>query len=301
MRMRAVMRNRRNGRSRGFPFAGTKIRFILSVPPGAVVAPWSIAQVLAEMASQSFGRLLRWPRFAETSSVEAAAFALTDGECPNCGGETLVLARTCHHCGAPLALRMAGILVAGALALLLVAIVVAVVVVARWYQLAAATQSGAPAEQQVAAVSTADLGWLTTAMSECDAEARADRDAFHFLVTPLVPVAKDIEPWRAKSINDAGTGILLRADDTLAGLRSGTLRIYPTDYGFSIFDEAGNTVHKWRPVVGVAKFSAADVGPISTFKVQFRTSHGGGSDPDRGGSFNRLDGSCYWVNAIIGD
>lgn len=231
--------------------------------------------------------------FAETMPVE-----LTDSKCPHCGAGTFVLAKTCPHCGGPLALRMAGMAVAGALALLLVAVLVAVVVVLRWHQLAAATDSGAPADQQIATLARADLGWLTTAMSECDAEAKTDKGVLHFLVTPLVAVAKDIEAWQAKSINDAGTSILLRSDDVLAGLKSGTLRIYAADYGFSIFGEAGNTIQKWRPAVGVAKFSASNAGPISTFKVQFRTSRTG-SDADWGGSFNRLDGSCYWVNPVI--
>jgi hypothetical protein len=265
-----------------------------------VVEPRSLTQVLVEMASQSFGRLLRRPGFIETSSLEAMSFGVTGGECPNCGGGTLVLARTCPHCGAPLKLGMAGMLVAGALALPLVAIVAAVVVVLTWHQLAAATESGAPADEQIAAVSTADFSWLITAMSECDAEAKIDQGAFHFLVAPLASVTGDIEPWRAKSINDAGDGILLRAEDMLAGLESGALRVYPADYGFSIFDGEGNALHKWRPTVGVAKLSAADVATIPTFKVQFRTSHSG-SDPDWGGSFNHLSGSCYWVNAIIAD
>jgi hypothetical protein len=251
------------------------------------------------MASQGVGRLLRWPRFLE-ASAETLSVEMTDGECPNCGGGTFLLAKTCPHCGGPLALRTAGMLVAGALVLLLVAVLVAGVVVLRWQQLAAATESGALADEQIATLSTADLSWLATAMSGCDAEAKADRGALHFLVTPLVSVAKDLEPWQARSINDAGNGILLRADDTLAGLKSGTLRIYPVDYGFSIFDDAGDTIQKWRPAMGVAKFSAANAGPIATFKVQFRTSRSG-SDPNRGGSFNRLDGSCYWVNAIIGN
>jgi len=232
---------------------------------------------------------------ADSTSVE-----LIDGECPNCGGATFVLARTCPHCEGPLVLRTAGLLVAGALALVLIGIVVAVVVVLRGLQLAAATESGVLADAQIAMGSTADLSWLATAMSGCDAEAKADRNTLHFLVTPLVSVAKDIAPWQAKSINDAGTGILLRADDTLAGLKSGALRIYPADYGFSIFDGAGDTIQKWRPAAGVAKFSAPTAAPIATFKVQFRTAYSG-SDPNWGGSFNRLDGSCYWVNAIIGD
>jgi hypothetical protein len=230
--------------------------------------------------------------------AQATSVELTDSECPNCGGATFVLAKTCPHCGGPLALRIAGWLVAGALALLLIATVVAVVVVLRGLRLAAATESGAPADRQIAAVSTADLGWLATAMSGCDAEARADKDRLHFLVTPLASV-EDVARWQAKSINDAGTGILLRADDMLAGLKSGTLRVYPADYGFSIFDDAGETIQKWRPAAGVAKFSTSTAGVISTFKVQFRTAYSG-SDHDWGGSFNRQIGSCYWVNAIIG-
>jgi hypothetical protein len=239
-----------------------------------------------------------WPGYGEMMHVETMYVEMIGDECPNCGGGTFVLAKACPHCGGPVEPRMAGMMVAGALVLLLVAIVVAVVVVLRWHRLAAATETGAPADEQIAASSTADLRWLATAMSGCDAEAKTDLRALHFLVTPLVSVAKDIEPWRAKSINDIGNGILLHADDTLDGLKSGTLRIYPADYDFSIFDQAGNKAYKWRPAVGVAKFSAADAGSISSFTVQFRTARGGGAD--WGSSFNRQSG-CHWVNAIIGD
>jgi hypothetical protein len=247
-----------------------------------------VMQALVEMANRSFGRLVRWPGYVE----------MIDGECPNCGGGTFVLAKACPHCGAAIELRLAGMMVAGALVLLLAAIVVAVVVVLRGHRLAAATETGAPADEQIAVSSTTDLSWLATAMSGCDAEAKMDLGALHFLVTPLVSAAKDIAAWSAKSINDTGNGILLRSDDTLNGLKSGTLRIYPADYGFSILDQVSDTVHKWRPSVGVAKFSAADAGSISSFRVQFRTSHSG-LDAEWGGSFTRQDGSCYWVNAII--
>jgi hypothetical protein len=222
---------------------------------------------------------------------------MIDGECPNCGGGTLVLAKACPDCGAPIALRLAGMLVGGALVLLLAAVGVAVGVVLRGHRLAAATQTGAPADEQIAAGTTADFSWLANAMSGCDTEAKVHPDTLHFLVTPLVSTAKNIEPWRAKSINDSGNGILLRSDNTLEGLRSGALRIYPADYDFSIFDQDGNTVYKWRPLTGVAKFSTEEAGPISTFGVRFRTSHR--SDAEWGGSFTRQDGTCYWVNAII--
>jgi hypothetical protein len=223
---------------------------------------------------------------------------MIDSECPNCGGDTFVLAKACPHCGAAIGLRLTGMMVAGALVLLLAAIAFAGVVVLRGHRLAAATESGAPADEQIAAGVTADVSWLATAMSGCDAEAKTDLGALHFLVTPLVSVAKDVAPWSARSINDVGNGILLRADDTLGGLKNGTLRLYPADYGFRILDQISDTVHKWRPSVGVAKFSAPGAGSISTFKVQFRTSHSG-LDTEWGGSFNRQDGSCYWVNAII--
>jgi hypothetical protein len=225
---------------------------------------------------------------------------LIDGECPNCGGGTLVLAKTCSKCGAPLKLRMAGILVAGALVLLMAAIVLAVAVVLRGDRLAAATETGAPADQLIAAEATADFSWLASAMAGCETEAKTNAGALHFLVTPLVSVAEDIEPWRTKSINDAGSGILLRSDDALEGLKSGTLRVYPADYQFSISDQADDTVYKWRPSVGVAKLSTADAAAFASFRVRFRTVHNRAGG-EWGGTFTRQEGSCYWVNPIIGD
>jgi hypothetical protein len=225
---------------------------------------------------------------------------MLDHECPNCGGRIFALAKACPHCGATSQRRMAGILEAGALVLLLVAIVVAVVVVLRGEQLAAATETGAPADEQIVARSTSDLSWLATAMSGCDAEAKADARNLYFLVTPLSSVAKDIAPWQAKSINDMGNGILLRTEDAFDGLKTGALRLYPADYGFGMLDQTGDTVYKWRPSTGVAKFSAADTGAIATFKVQFRTAHSG-SDTEWGGSFTRQNASCHWVNALVGN
>jgi hypothetical protein len=223
---------------------------------------------------------------------------ITDGECPVCGGGTPVLAKACPQCGARLNLRLAGILIAGALVLLLAAFLLAGAVVLRWHRLAAATETGAPADRLIVAGSTADISWLATAMSGCDAEAKTDSGALHFLVTPLVSIVKDIEPWRAKSINDAGNGILLRSDDALDGLKSGTLQVYPADYEFSISDQASDQVYKWRPSVGVTKFSTANAGAMASFNVQFRTAYNSG-DVEWGGAFTRQNGSCHWVNAII--
>jgi hypothetical protein len=240
------------------------------------------------MASRSFGQSTWRPR----------GIPAIDRECPNCGGRTFALAKACPRCGAASRGRLAGMMVAGALVLLLVAILVAIGVVLRWDQLTAATEAGALPDEQIAAGSTADLSWLATAMSECDAHAKEDAGKLHFLVTPLAPAARDIAPWRAKSINNMGNGILLRSDDTFDGLKSGALRFYSADYGFRMLDEASDTVYKWRPSMGVTRFSTAEAGSISGFKVQFRTSYSGGN-AEWGSSFTRQTGSCHWVNAII--
>jgi hypothetical protein len=240
------------------------------------------------MASRGFDRLTEWLRYLDR----------IEDECPNCASGTFVLARACADCGAALRLRRAGMVVAGALVLLLVAVMVAAAALIGWHRLAAATDTGAAADAQIAASSTADFGWLSTAMNGCDAQAKTDTGTLHFLVTPLVSAAKDIAAWRAKSINDSGNGILLRSDDTLDGLKNAALRIYPADYEFSISDEASDTVYKWRAAMGVAKFSTPDTGSLATFKVQFGTAR---SADQGGGSFRRLIGSCHWVNMIIGN
>jgi len=232
---------------------------------------------------------MRWPGLVEKIS----------GNCPSCGAGTGVLAKACPDCGASIGLRPAGLMVvAGALVILAAAIVLALVVVLRGQQLTVATETGAPADQQIAATSTADFSWLATAMSGCDAAAKTESGAIHFLVTPLVSAAKEVEPLRAKSINDTGNAILLRADDALDGLKAGTLRIYPADYGFGIFDSENDTALKWRPAAGVVKLSTTAAGAMSAFNVQLRTARSG-NDPEWGGSFTRQDGTCYWVNAII--
>ena len=169
-------------------------------------------------------------------AVGPCGVEMIDGDCPNCGAGAGVLAKACPDCGAPIRLRPAGMLVAGALVILAAAIVLALVVVLRGQRLAAATETGAPADEQIAATSTADFSWLATAMSGCDAEAKTEWARLTSWSRRLFSVAKDVEPLRAKSINDMGDAILLRSDDALDGLKAGTLRIYPADYGFGIFD-----------------------------------------------------------------
>jgi hypothetical protein len=242
------------------------------------------------MASRSVIGVARGPVWAAT----------IDSGCPHCGEPAFLLARSCPHCGGARRMGVAGMLVAGALALLLLAVVSASVVVLVWHQLAAATETGEAIGEPIAMGSAGDPSLLASAMSQCDAEAKADADTgtLHFLVTPLSVVGGDLAPWRPKAINESGNAIMLRADDALDGLRRGTLRLYPADYDFGVLDSAGDVIFQWRPSTGASKFSAADPGEMPTFTVRLRTAHSG-SAPEDGGPFNRQKGACYWVNALI--
>jgi len=241
---------------------------------------------------------------AGTGIVGAARFALSaetiEQECRNCGAAAFVLARSCPACGSARALGRVGMMVAGALVLLLLAVVTASVVVLGWHQLAAATETGEATAAPVAMGSLRDPSWLATAMSECEAEARADTESgiLHFLITPLALAEGDLAAWRPKAINATGNGIMLRADDVLDALRRGTLRVYAADYDFSVLEPTGEELYRWRPSQGVAKFAAADPGELPTFTVRFRTAYTG-DEPVEGGPFSRQKGACYWVNAII--
>jgi len=236
--------------------------------------------------------------------VGAARFPLSaetiERECPNCGEPAFLLARSCPACGSARAMGRVGMMVAGALVLLLLAVATASVVVLGWHQLAAATETGEATAAPVAMGSLRDPSWLANAMSECDAQARADAESgvLHFLVTPLAPAEGDLAAWRPKAINAAGNGIMLRAEDVLDALRRGALRVYAADYDFSVLDPSGEELYRWRPSQGVAKFAAADPGELPTFTVRFRTAYTGNESVE-GGPFTRQKAACYWVNAII--
>jgi hypothetical protein len=209
---------------------------------------------------------------------------MIESECSNCGKPVFGLAKSCPHCGARNEARITGLLVGGALALLLAAVVVGAVVVARGHRPILASPPG-------------DFGWLTAAMDACEAEAKADPDGLYFLVIPLASAAKD-QDWRERSIRDLGNAILLRSDDALEGLKSGTLRLYPGQYDFRILDQATGTVYRWKPFTGVAKVSTSEAGAISLFKVQIQLS-GTDGDAGWGSEFTRRSGTCYWVNAVV--
>jgi hypothetical protein len=241
---------------------------------------------------------------ARTKNEQAAGvafpwdFATIARECPRCGEPVPLLRRTCPNCRGKAKLGAASLILAGSLVVLIAAGLASAVALVRWQKLEAATATGAAAEAIIAATSSTDFSWLATAMSGCDDVAKNDPSTLHFLVTPLTLAGSDPAPWRAKSINSKGDGILLRAGDAIAGLKQASLRIFPGDYAFSFTDEATRAVYRWRAAVGVARFANAEAPAVSSFQVQFRTVRG--NDPEWGTMFNRQDGSCYWVNPVIG-
>jgi hypothetical protein len=210
--------------------------------------------------------------------------------CPKCGEALALWAPACGHCGAPNRTRL-GILIAGAV---LVALSVAVVVAI----LPGVRPATAPTTADKPAGADKDFGWLSAALDQCDKDAANEPNAIHFIVTPLVDAAKDEPGWRRISLNDIGNAILIKAEDMLAGLKRGALRISPDEYIFAIRNEANNVVYKWSPSAGVKRFSSPKAEAIEIFRIQFQNPAGTGG-LEWGAIFTRRPGNCYWVNAIV--
>src|SRR5262245_44752973 len=102
-------------------------------------------------------------------------------DCPNCGEQVSTFAKSCAHCGAPNPARRAGLAIVASLVVLLIAVAVATVVILRGQRTPVADTPTPP--------STEDLGWLTTAMTECDGDATNNLSTLYFLVIPLKAVS----------------------------------------------------------------------------------------------------------------
>jgi hypothetical protein len=207
-------------------------------------------------------------------------------DCVNCGNPVSAFAGACKHCGVTNRTRLGALAVAGSLLFLIVAVGIATLAVVRW--------------QRVLVAPTDDLGWLTTAMDECDAVAAKTPDTLHFLVIPTATVSADVERWRSASLNDIGNGILLTKADMFDGLKEGVLRISTEQYEFKMRNEATGAAFTWSPSVGVKKFLVPNAARIEKFKIQFKTRRKT-DDAEWGATFFHKSGTCYWVNAIIGE
>jgi len=212
--------------------------------------------------------------------------------CPECGEPVSLLARECSHCGAPNPARRTVTVVAAALGAVLIAGAVAIAIVMTGES--PTSKDGRP----VAAGGGGDFAWLTKAMSDCDAEAAKEPGILHFMVTPLVDDPKDDPGWRRIALNDIGNAILLSAENTIAGLKRGALKMTKDEYVLAVRDDATSVVFRWSPSSGVKRFATKDSGGPAAFKVQFQKRDGGGGN-NWGASFERQPGTCYWVNAII--
>jgi hypothetical protein len=204
--------------------------------------------------------------------------------CPNCGSTVSLFSGSCGHCGTRNRARLGALAVVGSLLLLIVAVGIAAFVVLRWDRI----------------VGPPDFAWLSKAMDDCDAEAAKAQDTIHFLVIPLTSQLTDDDDWRQKSLNDIGNAILLKQSDMLEGLKGGRLRLATEQYEFNMRDEKTNAIYKWTPSVGVKKFLIPDAGQVTEFKVQFTTRQKTDSAA-WGNAFQHRKGTCYWVNAIIGN
>src|SRR5258705_14016950 len=118
-------------------------------------------------------------------------------ECPNCRGRVSAFVRACVHCGAPNQARTVALAIAAALSVLLVASGIATVALlrAQWLPF------GAKQRPAIATPTASgdEFGWLSAAMTECDAEAARETSTLEFLVVPLTAASGNAEQWRRKN------------------------------------------------------------------------------------------------------
>jgi hypothetical protein len=254
------------------------------------------------------------------------------GECPECDEAVPLLARTCRHCGAPNPARRNVIAAAAGITVLAGASAGAVVIATRHpqpvpgqqqaqagiepQQPAAAKPSAAeqqptgdaPQQQAQAGTvtsvmppaATADVNfsWLSSAMTACDMRASDQPRKLHFLVIPLQANEKDIPDWRLLALGSIGTGITIRSDDALGGLRRGTLKIRAAEYMFSVQDIATRGVLRWASSMGANLFSSPDAQAIKTFRLMLQPS-GTADQGNWSDVYSRQNASCHWIAAIM--
>jgi hypothetical protein len=221
------------------------------------------------------------------------------GHCARCGAAAPYFARFCPHCHArnlpnpvAAAVAAAALLAAGGL------------VAFGWWELrgagepASAPVTLAPSAAAPGSQTASDYGWLITAMAECEARAKHDGDAVHFLIVPVTATAVSLPGWAPAAIGTIGDDItLLQSTDTLIGLRNGALALYDKPVTFAFSDATRKTVYKWKPSVGVTALSSRELG-AGGFALGLDI-----TDPAAaitwGPTINLQKGTCYWINALV--
>jgi len=156
-----------------------------------------------------------------------------------------------------------------------------------------------PQGRIVAPADNQNFGWIGRAIAQCEAEAARSVDTLYFLVIPVLAVDGDQQAWLAKSNGTVGDSVLLGSQDTLDGLRAGSLRLARRPFNFSILEPSTSRVYKWKPALGVHKFAIRDAKAVATFKPGFEIPAGGDTRWAAGGSITREAGTCYWTGALM--
>ena len=156
-----------------------------------------------------------------------------------------------------------------------------------------------PQGRIVAPANNQNFGWIGRAIAQCEAEAARSVDTLYFLVIPVLAVDGDQQAWLAKSNGTVGDSVLLGSQDTLDGLRAGSLRLARRPFNFSILEPSTSRVYKWKPALGVHKFAIRDAKAVATFKPGFEIPAGGDTQWAAGGAITREAGTCYWTGALM--
>ena len=156
-----------------------------------------------------------------------------------------------------------------------------------------------PQGRIVAPADNQNFGWIGRAIAQCEAEAARSADTLYFLVIPVVAPDGDQQAWLAKSNGTVGDSVLLGSQDTLDGLRAGSLRLARRPFNFSILEPSTSRVYKWKPALGVHKFAIRDAKAVATFKPGFEIPAGGDTQWAAGGAITREAGTCYWTGALM--
>lgn len=221
------------------------------------------------------------------------------GTCARCGAAASYFARACPNCHArnlpnPIAASalLAAVLLAGGLIAL------------GWQALRGGEApqnppaAAAPSATQPTTDTTADYGWLITAMAECEAQAKVSADAMRFLIIPVTTTGVSLPGWSPGVVGSVGDSIaLLHSTDALIGLKNGALKLYPKPVTFALSDPNTRTVYKWNPAVGVTELTSRELG-AGGFTLGFDVPEVA-KEITWGPTINMRKGACYWINPLL--
>jgi hypothetical protein len=156
-----------------------------------------------------------------------------------------------------------------------------------------------PQGRIVAPANNQDFGWIERAIAQCEAEAARNVDTLYFLVMPVVAIDGNQQTWLAKSNGTVGASLLLLgSQDTLDGLRAGSLQLARRSFNFAILEPSTTRAYRWKPALGVHKFAIRDAKAVAAFKPGFEIT-GGDTRWADGGAIPREAGTCYWTGALM--